>query len=124
MPPHARMSLAQILLLRALVARFWARPYRERSCTGARAARRFMLPHFVAQDLRDVVEDLNGAGYAFRVDWFAPFVEFRFPRYGTVAYDGVEIELRQAIEPWHVLGEQVARPGRRATSTRRSNGCR
>ena len=71
----------------------------------------FMLPHFVAQDLRDVVEDLNGAGYPFRVEWFAPFLEFRFPRYGTVSYDGVELELRQAIEPWHVLGEQVAQTG-------------
>jgi uncharacterized protein (DUF2126 family) len=70
-----------------------------------------MLPHFVSQDLRDVVEDLNGAGYAFKFEWFAPFVEFRFPRYGTVTYDGVEIELRQAIEPWHVLGEQVAQTG-------------
>jgi uncharacterized protein (DUF2126 family) len=58
-----------------------------------------------------VVEDLNGAGYAFRMEWFAPFLEFRFPRYGTVAYEGVEMELRQAIEPWHVLGEQVAQTG-------------
>jgi uncharacterized protein (DUF2126 family) len=112
MPPHARMSLTQILLLRALVARFWTRPYRERLVHwDTRLHDEFMLPHFVAQDLRDVVEDLNGAGYAFRTEWFAPFLEFRFPRYGTVAYDGVEIELRQAIEPWHVLGEQVAQTG-------------
>ena len=61
--------------------------------------------------MRDVVEDLNGAGYAFRYEWFAPFFEFRFPRYGTVAYEGIELELRQAIEPWHVLGEQVATTG-------------
>jgi len=70
-----------------------------------------MLPHFVAQDLRDVIEDLNGAGYAFRLEWFAPFVEFRFPRYGSVSYEGIEIELRQAIEPWHVLGEQLSQTG-------------
>jgi uncharacterized protein (DUF2126 family) len=112
MPPHSRMSLLQILLLRALVARFWKRP-----CAGrlvhwdTRLHDEFMLPHFVAQDLRDVIEDLNGAGYPFRLDWFAPFLEFRFPRYGTVVYEGVEIELRQAIEPWHVLGEQVAQTG-------------
>ena len=112
MPPHARMSLAQILLLRALVARFWKRPYRERLVHwDTRLHDEFMLPHFVVQDLRDVIEDLNGAGYPFRLEWFAPFVEFRFPRYGTVNYEGMEIELRQAIEPWHVLGEQVAQTG-------------
>jgi uncharacterized protein (DUF2126 family) len=70
-----------------------------------------MLPHFVAQDMRDVVEDLQRAGYDFRLEWFAPFIEFRFPRLGTVAYEGIEIELRQAIEPWHVLGEQVTQGG-------------
>jgi uncharacterized protein (DUF2126 family)/transglutaminase-like putative cysteine protease len=112
MPPHARMSLLQILLLRALLARFWARPYNEKLVFwDTRLHDEFMLPHFVAQDMRDVVEDLNGAGYAFRFEWFAPFFEFRFPRYGTVAYEGIEIELRQAIEPWHVLGEQVATTG-------------
>jgi uncharacterized protein (DUF2126 family) len=112
MPPHARMSLLQVLLLRALVARFWAQPYRERLVHwGTRLHDEFMLPHFVTQDLRDVIEDLNGAGYPFKVEWFAPFLEFRFPRYGTVAYEGIEIELRQAIEPWHVLGEQVAQTG-------------
>jgi uncharacterized protein (DUF2126 family) len=66
-----------------------------------------MLPHFVAQDLRHVIEDLQAAGYDFRLEWFAPFLEFRFPRFGTVSYDGIEIEIRQAIEPWHVLGEEV-----------------
>jgi uncharacterized protein (DUF2126 family) len=112
MPPHARMSLLQILLLRALVARFWARPFKEKLVYwGTRLHDEFMLPHFVAQDLRDVIDDLNGAGYAFQPEWFAPFLEFRFPRYGTVAYEGIEIELRQAIEPWHVLGEQVAMTG-------------
>jgi len=112
MPPHARMSLLQVLLLRALVARFWARPCREKLVYwGTRLHDEFMLPHFVAQDLRDVIDDLNGAGYAFRYEWFAPFLEFRFPRFGSVAYDGVELELRQAIEPWHVLGEQVATTG-------------
>ena len=108
MPPHARMSLAQMLLLRALVARFWKAPFRERLVDwGTRLHDAFMLPHFVAQDLRHVVEDLQAAGYDLRLEWFAPFLEFRFPRFGTVTYEGVELEIRQAIEPWHVLGEEV-----------------
>jgi uncharacterized protein (DUF2126 family) len=112
MPPHARMSLLQILLVRSLVARFWANPWRGKLVRwDTRLHDEFMLPHFVAQDLRDVVHDLDAAGYAFRLEWFAPFLEFRFPRYGTVSYDGIEIELRQAIEPWHVLGEQIAQSG-------------
>jgi uncharacterized protein (DUF2126 family) len=112
MPPHARMSLLQMLLLRALVARFWRHPYRERLVFwDTRLHDEFMLPHFIAQDLRDVIEDLHATGYAFKFEWFAPFLEFRFPRYGTVSYEGMEIELRQAIEPWHVLGEQQAQTG-------------
>jgi uncharacterized protein (DUF2126 family)/transglutaminase-like putative cysteine protease len=109
MPPHPRMSLVQVLLLRALVARFWAEPYRGRLVRWhTRLHDEFMLPHFVAQDMGDVVHDLAAAGYAFKVEWFAPFLEFRFPRYGNVSYQGTEIELRQAIEPWHVLGEEVS----------------
>ncbi len=112
MPPHARMSLAQMLLLRALVARFWKTPFRGRLVDwGTRLHDAFMLPHFVAQDLRHVVEDLQAAGYPFRLEWFAPFLEFRFPRFGTVSYEGIEVEVRQAIEPWHVLGEEVTQAG-------------
>jgi uncharacterized protein (DUF2126 family)/transglutaminase-like putative cysteine protease len=109
MPPHPRMSLTQMLLLRALVARFWKTPYQSQVVRwGTKLHDRFMLPHFVAQDMRDVVRDLETARYPFRFEWFAPFLEFRFPRYGSVVYDGIELELRQAIEPWHVLGEEVA----------------
>ncbi len=109
MPPHPQMSLAQMLLLRTLIARFWKAPYRAPLIRwGTELHDRFMLPYFVAQDMKSVVDDLNHAGYAFEFDWFLPFLEFRFPRYGTVAYQGVELELRQAIEPWHVLGEEMA----------------
>jgi uncharacterized protein (DUF2126 family)/transglutaminase-like putative cysteine protease len=109
MPPHARMSLAQMLLLRTLIARFWKHPYTGRLIRwGTELHDRFLLPHFVAEDLRDVVRDLNHAGYPFRFEWFAPFFEFRFPRYGTVSYEGIHLELRQAIEPWNVLGEEVS----------------
>ena len=114
MPPHAQMSLLQMLLLRALVARFWRTPYVGRAGLmrwGTGLHDRYMLPHFVAQDMKDVVLDLQRAGYAFDFEWFAPFLEFRFPRFGTVVYHGIEIELRQAIEPWHVLGEEVAAGG-------------
>jgi uncharacterized protein (DUF2126 family)/transglutaminase-like putative cysteine protease len=112
MPPHAQMSLLQMLLLRALVARFWQTPYRGRLTRwGTGLHDRFMLPHYVAQDMHDVVQDLQQAGYAFDFEWFAPFIEFRFPRYGAVVYHGIEIELRQAIEPWHVLGEEVGAGG-------------
>jgi uncharacterized protein (DUF2126 family) len=106
------MSLCQMLLLRTLVARFWRAPLRAALIPwGTELHDRWMLPHFVALDIGDVVRDLGRAGYGFEERWLAPFVEFRFPRYGTVVYEGVELELRQAIEPWHVLGEEVAGTG-------------
>ena len=112
MPPHARMSLVQMLLLRALVARFWRTPYTGKLIAwGTQLHDRWMMPHFVAADMRDVVQELRAAGYAFEQSWFDPFIEFRFPRYGTVSYEGVELELRQAIEPWNVLGEEVSAGG-------------
>ena len=112
MPPHERMSLVQMLLLRALVARFWRQPYTAPLVHWGTALHdRWMLPHFVAQDIGDIVRDLRSFGYNFEESWFAPFVEFRFPRFGTVVYEGVEMELRQAIEPWNVLGEEVAAGG-------------
>jgi uncharacterized protein (DUF2126 family)/transglutaminase-like putative cysteine protease len=107
MPPDVRMSCAAQLLVRGLLAWFWREPY-ERPVVrwGTTLIDRFMLPHFVSQDFRDVVFDLSKAGFPFDLSWFAPQYEFRFPLVGRVAADGVELELRQAIEPWHVLGEQ------------------
>jgi uncharacterized protein (DUF2126 family) len=113
MPPHARMSLAQMLLLRALVARFWTQPYTRAPIRwGTELHDRFLLPHFIRQDFEDVICDLQRAGYAFESAWFDPFFEFRFPHYGDlVTGNGIRLELRGAIEPWHVLGEEVTAQG-------------
>jgi uncharacterized protein (DUF2126 family) len=107
MPPHPRMSLVQNLLMRALIAHFWRTPYDKPLVRWRTEIHdRFMLPHFVRQDLEDVVAELNDvAGYPVRTEWFAPHLEFRFPLIGSIEQRGVTVELRQAIEPWHVLGE-------------------
>ncbi len=107
MPPHGRMSLAQQLLLRALIVRFWEEPYRERPVRWGTALQdRFMLPHFVRQDFEEVLSGLRDRGLPLEWGWFAPHFEFRFPRIGTIVRQGVELELRTALEPWHVLGEE------------------
>jgi uncharacterized protein (DUF2126 family) len=107
MPPHARMSLTQQLLVRALLAWFWKQPYTESPIHwGTRLHDQFMLPYFVAQDFRGVLRDLNRAGYPFESDWFAPHFEFRYPAFGHAHHAGVDLEVRQATEPWYVLGEE------------------
>ena len=107
MPPHARMSLAQHLLLRGLVAKFWKEPYKNDLVRwGTDIHDRWMLPHFCETDFRDVVRDLRDSGYPFEFDWFAPQFEFRFPRIGDLEQRDLQIELRTALEPWHVLGEE------------------
>ena len=109
MPPHARMSLTQQLLLRGLIARFWKTPYSGSLVRwGTQLHDRFMLPHAIWADFNDVIADMREAGFPFDTDWFAAHFEFRFPRYGSTRYGTIEIELRQALEPWHVMGEEGA----------------
>jgi uncharacterized protein (DUF2126 family) len=115
MPPHPQMAMVQSLLVRALVARFWAEPYTgDLVRWGALLHDRFLLPWFCEADARQVVTDLRDHGTPFEAAWLAPFMEFRFPRMGTAvvgASQEVEIELRKAVEPWHVLGEEATATG-------------
>lgn len=112
MPPHAQMSLMQALLLRSMISRFWNNPYEQKLVPwGTELHDRFMLPHYVERDMQDVINDMRNAGFDFDFAWLDPFIEFRFPRYGVINIDDIEIELRFAIEPWNVLGEEVTAMG-------------
>ena len=112
MPPHARMSLTQMLLLRALVASFWDKPYDHKLIHwGTQLHDRFMLPWFVWNDFREVIDELAMRGYPFESAWYEAFFEFRFPRFGSIAHRGMELSLRTALEPWHVLGEENSANG-------------
>ncbi len=112
MPPHLRVSLVQGLLVRSLVLLFWENPYRHSSVRwGTGLHDRFMLPHYVWEDVLGVCEDLKAGGIAFEAEWLRPFLEFRFPKYGAVHHQGVDLELRAALEPWHVLGEESTSQG-------------
>jgi len=107
MPPHARMSVAQQLLLRGLIARFWKQSYTNPLVRwGTDLHDRWMLPHFCETDFADVIADLRRDGYPFEAEWFAPHFEFRFPRIGQFTQRDIQVELRTALEPWHVLGEK------------------
>jgi len=112
MPPHARMSIVQQLLLRALVARFWDTPYiAPVTRWGTELHDRFLLPTFVRMDFDDVLTELGDAGFHFDPGWFAPHFEFRFPLVGQITSDAVQVTLRNALEPWHVMGEEGSAGG-------------
>ena len=112
MPPYLRLSVAQCLLVRALIARFWDHPYTAPlQRWGTSLKDRWMLPHFLWRDFEDVIGFLKDSGYAFDASWYAPFLEFRFPRCGEITLQDFSLELRQAGEPWHVLGEEASGGG-------------
>jgi uncharacterized protein (DUF2126 family) len=108
MTPHVRMGLVELLLIRALVCMFWKRPFTGSLIRWGTALHdRFMLPHFVGRDYSDVITQLRRSGYNFEEKWFASHFEFRFPKIGSISAEGVELELRQALEPWNVLAEET-----------------
>jgi uncharacterized protein (DUF2126 family) len=120
MAPHFRMNLVQMLLVRALVCIFWKQPFVADLVRWESALHdRFMLPHFVREDFEDVLRYVRSAGIAFEGDWFRTHLEFRFPKIGSIAAEGVALELRQALEPWNVLAEETnsGRTGRSVDSS-------
>ncbi len=107
MPPHARMSAVQMLLMRSAVAAFWEKPYARRLIRwGTRLHDEFLLPHYAEADFRDALAELGAFGFPLKPEWFAPHLEFRFPQVGEIAVRDMRVELRHALEPWHVLGEE------------------
>ena len=116
MPPHPELALVQALLVRSLIAWFWDTPYDEPLVRwGTRLHDEFLLPHGTLLDIEGVIDDLNRAGIPFEQSWLDAFAEFRFPRVGLTRISApgarIELELRQAIEPWHVLGEEATGSG-------------
>ncbi|AOW19774.1 transglutaminase family protein [Urechidicola croceus] len=112
MPPHPQMSLMQMLLVRTLVAWFWKKPYEHKLVRwGTELHDKFLIEHYVREDIKDIISQLNNAGYKFKEDWFDPFFEFRFPLHGMVEINNIHLELRAGIEPWNVLGEEMTGGG-------------
>ncbi|MEO7991848.1 MAG: transglutaminase family protein [Chryseolinea sp.] len=112
MPPNKQMCIVQLLLIRSIVAMFWQKPYKHKLTRwGTELYDKFMLPHYVQQDLAEVTRDLQEAGYPFQLDWLETFFEFRFPLYGKITVQDMELLVRMGIEPWHVLGEESSSAG-------------
>jgi len=112
MPPHKEMSMVQLLLIRALVASFWRNPYKHKLINWSTDLHsKFMMHHFIKEDIHEVVDILNSNGIAFKKEWLTSFLEFKFPKYGEVIVKGMTVTLRSGIEPWIVLGEEITSAG-------------
>ena len=112
MPPHPRMLAAQAILVRALVAALAAEPYRHPLVRwGAELHDRFVLPYFLWSDFEHVLAHLAAHGAALPEAGYRPFLELRCPLAGTLAIGAARLEVRNAIEPWHVLGEEATQHG-------------
>lgn len=112
MPPHPRMLTAQAILVRSLVASFTSEPYQHGLVRwGQELHDKFLLPYFLWRDLEDVLAHLARTGVALPVEAYRPFVELRCPLVGTLEIGDARVEVRNAIEPWHVLGEEATTTG-------------
>ncbi len=112
MPPHPRMAAAQAVLVRAMIAAFTAAPYRQPLVRwGSELHDKFLLPHWMWRDFEDVLAHLAAHGVALPALGYRPFLELRCPLIGELDVRGAIIEVRNAIEPWNVLGEEATQTG-------------
>ncbi|HEY0189802.1 MAG TPA: transglutaminase family protein [Kofleriaceae bacterium] len=112
MPPHPRMLAAQAILVRGVLAALVAAPYKHKLARwGSELHDRFLLPYFLWRDFEDVLAHLAAHGVALPVEAYRPFVELRCPLAGTIEVGAARVEVRNAIEPWHVLGEEATAAG-------------
>jgi uncharacterized protein (DUF2126 family)/transglutaminase-like putative cysteine protease len=112
MPPHPRLATAQVLLVRALVAALAGEPYhRPLVRWGPALHDRFMLPHFLWKDFQEVLAFLSERGVGLPPEPYRAFVELRCPVAGRLEVDGAVLEVRNALEPWNVLGEEPSGGG-------------
>jgi uncharacterized protein (DUF2126 family) len=112
MPPHPRMVVAQLLLVRSLIASFAGEPYRAPLVRfGQALADRYLLPYALWRDFEDVLAHLEARGLPLPADGYRPFLELRCPLVGTLQAGDVTLEVRNAIEPWPVLGEELTGTG-------------
>lgn len=112
MPPHPRMVTAQVLLIRSLITSFAEHPYDHPLVRWGQALHdRFLLPHNLWRDFEDVLAHLADHGLALPADAYRPFLELRCPLVGTLQAGDLTLEVRNALEPWHVLGEELTQSG-------------
>jgi uncharacterized protein (DUF2126 family) len=109
MPPHHHMATVQTLITRGLIARLAAEPYDAPMVRwGTQLHDRFMLPHYLWADVKDIVDDFARHGVPMKGEWLRPFLDHRCPVAGVQQFGDITLELRLGLEPWPVLGEQQA----------------